>query len=357
MTLFIHHDSDSYSHRWIDYCNRKQIPYKIINCRDTDIIPQLKTCKGLLWHWDLNDYRIKLFSRQLTASLIKKGIKVYPDLNSAWHYDDKIGQKYLLEAVNAPLVNSYVFYSKPDALLWIEKTDFPKVFKLKCGAGSRNVRLVRNKRQANKLVRKSFGKGFNPVAPLARIKDRFWILRRDRNWNAIKKVAGGIARLIIPKEKEKLATKEKGYIYFQDFIPKNTYDTRLVVIGNRCFALRRYCRKGDFRASGSGLLDYNPEITDIRMVKIAHETAKALNTQTLALDFILDNNVPKIIEISYCHPIDFLDPCPGYWDSDLKWHEGKFIAQELIIDDFLASLTTEEKKKRKKEEVTEFEYK
>jgi len=221
---------------------------------------------------------------------------------------------------------------------------------LKCGAGSRNVKLVRNKRDAKKLVRKAFSKGFYPVDPLSRIKERFWILRRDKNWNAVIKVAGGLVRVLIPKEKEKLAPKEKGYVYFQDFIPGNTCDTRLVVIGNRCFGLRRYCRKGDFRASGSGLLDYNPMAIDIRMVEIAYETAKKLKSQTLAFDFILDDNVPKIIEISYCHPMAFLDPCTGYWDNKLNWHEGNYNVQELIIDDFLESFKFKEKKA--KENVT-----
>lgn len=342
MYLFIDHKPDSYSDRWIAYCEKNKVPYKLVNCSDTDIISQLKSCKGLIWHWNLTDYRINLFARQLTASLLKKGISVFPDLDSSWHYDDKIGQKYLLEAIGAPMVKSYVFYHKDEALDWVDSTVFPKIFKLKCGSGSSNVKLVKTKRKARQLIRQSFGKGFLPTNRWARIKERVWILKRDRNLAAVKGLAGGIARLVIPKEKEKLAPREKGYAYFQEFIPDNTYDTRLVVIGDRCLGLRRFCRKGDFRASGSGLLDYNPDNIDLRMVKIAHETAQKLDSQSMAFDFILDKGIPKIIEISYCHPIDFLDRCPGYWDSNLKWHKGKFIAQELIIENFIRSLEIEE---------------
>ena len=81
---------------------------------------------------------------------------------------------------------------------------------------------------------------------------------------------------------------EKGYVYFQDFVPGNEYDTRLVVIGDRCFGVRRYCRKGDFRASGSGIKVYDPELIDKKCIQIAFEVANKLNTQSVALDFILD---------------------------------------------------------------------
>jgi hypothetical protein len=42
------------------------------------------------------------------------------------HFDDKIAQKYLLEAVEAPLAPSYVFFHKEDALGWISQATFPK---------------------------------------------------------------------------------------------------------------------------------------------------------------------------------------------------------------------------------------
>ena len=39
----------------------------------------------------------------------------------------------------------------------------------------------------------------------------------------------------------------RGYVYFQDFIPDNQFDTRVTVIGNRAFAFIRKVRPGDFR--------------------------------------------------------------------------------------------------------------
>ena len=337
MKIAIHDQAGSYSHRWIKYCDENQVQYKLVNCYDSDIISQLDDCQGLMWHWSHNDYKAALFARQLTNSLEKKGIKVFPDVNTAWHYDDKVGQKYLLEATDAPLVQSYIFYSKQEALDWLNKTTFPKVFKLRCGAGSVNVSLVKTKSKAKWLVEKAFGKGFSHINQFSRLKDRFWVLKRDKNLTAIKGVVKGFARMFIPTEVERFSHNQKGYIYFQDFIPGNEYDTRLVVIGDRCFGLRRYCRKGDFRASGSGLWDLDPKLLDKKCIRSAFETAKKLKTQSVAFDFILDNSEPKIVEVSYCFTEADYDG-PGYWDSKLNWHEEIINPYYFMIEDFIEEL-------------------
>jgi hypothetical protein len=339
MKIAIHKLAGSFSDRWIKYCDENNISYKIVNCYDSDIISQLNDCNGLMWHWNQNDYKAALFARQLTLSLEKKGIKVFPDINTAWHHDDKLGQKYLLESIEAPLVKSYAFYSKNEALEWINKTTFPKVFKLRGGAGSINVSLVKNKQKAKSLINKAFGRGFSHIDRLSRFKDRFWVLRRDRNKSALRGVLSGFARIILPTEVERFSHNEKGYIYFQDFIPKNEFDTRLTTIGERCFGIRRYCRKGDFRASGSGILGYEPELFDKRCIQIAFETTKKLKAQSVAFDFIWDNSLPKIVEISYCFVMGpAYDDCRGYWDSNLTWHNKTVNPQYFMIEDFIEEL-------------------
>jgi glutathione synthase/RimK-type ligase-like ATP-grasp enzyme len=340
MKLAIHHKKGSFSDRWIKYCSDENIPFKIVNCYDSDIVSQLHDCNGLMWHWNLTDYSAALFARQLTLSLEKIGVKIFPDTNTGWHYDDKVGQKYLLEAIDAPFVKSYVFYSEQDALNWIDKTSFPKVFKLRNGAGSSNVRLVKNKLKARLLVKKAFGCGFPFVSPYGRIKERFYHLKKNRDLSSLKLFIGGLGRLIIPTKIERFAPREKGYIYFQDFIANNDYDTRLVVVGNRCFGLRRLCRKGDFRASGSGIGLFDEKLIDGKMIKIAFDVAKKLGTQSLAFDFIYDNKIPKNLELSYCYPMGkgSVDDCHGYWDSNLNWHNEGVNAQKFIIEDFIKSI-------------------
>ena len=91
---------------------------------------------------------------------------------TSWHFDDKIAQKYLLEAISAPLVPSYVFYDKEDALTWINEVEFPKVFKLKGGAGSQNVSLIKTRKQAIRMAKKAFGRGFPQFNRIQYLKER-----------------------------------------------------------------------------------------------------------------------------------------------------------------------------------------
>lgn len=339
MKIAIHKTAGSFSDRWIPYCEENKIDYKIVNCYDNNIIHQLDDCDGLLWHWAHNDYKARLFARQLTLSLEKKKIEVFPDVNTSWHYDDKVGQKYLLEAINAPLIKSYVFYTKQDALEWINETTFPKVFKLRGGAGSSNVRLIRTKKNARKLSNKAFNKGFSSYNLVSHLKESFWVLRRDKNFSAIKGIPKVFKQVLMPKEFHRFSHNEKGYIYFQDFIPGLEYDTRLMVIGNRCFGIRRYCRKDDFRASGSGIKAFDPKLFDKRTIKIAFETAEKLKSQSVAFDFIMDNDQPEIVEISYCFTTGVLkNECPGYWDNDLNWHNKVVNIQNCMLDDFLEKI-------------------
>src|SRR5690606_22052442 len=161
MKIGRHHRAGSFSENWIKCCENNGVSYKLVNCYENDIIDQLRECDGLMWHWHQSDYRAILFAKELTYSLEMMGKRVFPDSNTVWHFDDKIGQKYLLEAINAPLVPSYVFYDKKEALAWIQNVSFPKVFKLRGGAGSRNVKLAENKKVAASLINQAFGRGFS----------------------------------------------------------------------------------------------------------------------------------------------------------------------------------------------------
>lgn len=337
--IAIHHFAGSFSDQWIKYCDDYQIPYKLVNCYASDIIAQLADCNGLMWHWSHRDYRVELFARQLTLSLEKKGIKVFPNVNTSWHYNDKLGQKYLLEAIGAPLVKTHVFYSKNDALNWIRQTSFPKVFKLRGGAGSVNVSLVKTKQKARRLANKAFSNGFSHINSYNRLKFRIMELQREKSFTGLLNAFKSFARIFIPTEIERFSPKDKGYIYFQDFIPENNFDTRLVVIGGRCFGARRYCRKGDFRASGGDLSFFEPELIDIECVKIAFDVSEKINAQSFAFDFIKDKGENKIIEISYGFPPGIANAgCKGFWDKNLKWHNEPVKPEFFMIEDFLEDL-------------------
>lgn len=338
MNIAIHNRIGSFSDKWIEYCKTYGIKYKLVNCYNSDIIQQLGDCDGLMWHWSQSDSKAILFARQLTYSLEQKRIKVFPDSKTCWHFDDKVGQKYLLEAVCAPLVPSYVFYDKSEAIKWAKHTKYPKVFKLRGGAGSVNVKLIKTKRHANKLIKKAFEKGFRVTDRSNSLKDRFLRFQRDRDLTALVHVLKGFIRLIFPKYDEVMRVRDKGYIYFQDFIPNNEHDIRVVIIGERAFAIKRMIRKNDFRASGSGNIIYNKDSIPIECVESAFFCAEKLGTQSVAFDFVFDMGKSRLVEISYAFSRKGYLPCPGYWDKELNWHKGAFTPEYFMIEDFIYKL-------------------
>lgn len=332
MKIAIHQSDNSFSDQWIEYCKENNIKYKVVNCYDNDIINQLNDCNALMWHHHQSNYKDILIAKQILYALYHTGFVVFPNFYTNWHFDDKIGQKYLLESINAPLVPSYVFYEKKTALNWAKNTHYPKVFKLRGGAGSSNVLLVRSKSEAFKIIKKSFNKGFSYFNKLRYFKEK---LNKYLSGNdSIIGVLKGIGRLFIPIKNMNFLNKEKGYAYFQEFIPNNNFDIRVIVIGSKAFAIKRLVRPNDFRASGSGLIIYNKEEIDIRCIKISFDVNKYIKSQCIAFDYVFDNlNNPLILEISYGFSSAGYFKCPGYWDSNLIWHEEKFNPYSWMINE------------------------
>lgn len=334
MKVAIHHRIGSFSDSWIDYCESNRIDYKIVNAFDSDIIEQVNSCDIFMWHHHHNEFKDVLTAKRILFSLEHAGVKVFPDFKTGWHFDDKVAQKYLLEAIDAPLVPSYIFYDKSEALNWLKNTTFPKVFKLKGGAGASNVKLVRNEKQGIKFVKRSFGKGFSQFDRLANFQDT--CKKYLAGQVSLVMMIKAIARLFVVTEFAKMQSRERGYIYFQKFIPNNDYDVRVVVINSSVAAAeKRFVRAGDFRASGSGKFSY--ENIDLTIIKKAFEISKKLGLQVVAFDFIYDGNTPLVVELSYGFGVGGICNVPGYWDKDMKWHKGNFNPQGWIIDSLLGT--------------------
>src|SRR5690606_4274674 len=121
----------------------------------------VRDCDIFMWHHHHVIYKDVLTAKKILFALEHAGISVFPNFNTAWHFDDKVAQKYLLEAIGAPLVPSYVFYDKASAMGWARQASYPVIFKLKGGAGSKNVLLIKNVKQCEKVISRAFTDGFS----------------------------------------------------------------------------------------------------------------------------------------------------------------------------------------------------
>jgi glutathione synthase/RimK-type ligase-like ATP-grasp enzyme len=334
MKIAIHHTKGSFSERWIKYCDEQNIAYKLVNCFDSNIVQQLEDCDALMWHHSHDSFRDGLVAHPLLFSLQFSGKKIFPDFNTAWHFDDKIAQKYLFESLNIPYINTYVFYNKEEALQWFEKTTYPKVFKLRGGAGSSNVKLIRNENQAKKIVNKAFGSGFKAFDGIDYFKDTFkkYRIGKESKLNLLK----AFAHIFISTAYGKMKGNEKGYVYVQDFLPNKDSDIRIVVIAEKAYGIKRLVRQNDFRASGSGKILYEAENIPLPLVKIAFDAAEKLKSQCAAFDFIYnEQGIPLIVEVSYGFSIKGYDTFVGHWDKQLNYYPGLFNPYGWMVENLI----------------------
>lgn len=335
MKIAIHHRPGSYSDGWIAYCQENSIDYKIVNAYDTDIIKQVEDCDAFMWHHHHGNGKDIQFAKQLLYSLEQSGIKTFPDFNTGWHFDDKLGQKYLFEALDIPIASSYAFYDKETAVNWANGTSYPKVFKLRGGAGSANVMLARNSSEAIKYINKSFKSGWKPFSGFRYFFDKIKIYKGGKA--SLFELLKAFGRIFIYPRNTKFLPTQIGYVYFQDFIENDGFDYRIEVCGDKCIALIRKCRKGDFRASGGHNNIFDKENIQADVIKLAFDIADKMHSQSCALDFVRDKNTNNLylVENSYCYGVDSDEFSHGYWDRDAVWHDEKFNGLYWMVENLI----------------------
>ncbi len=337
MKIAIQNHTQGFHKAWIAYCEQHDIAYKLVDAYANDAIEQIRDCDIFLWHFHQGNYKDMQMAQPLLYSLEAMGKKVFPDFHTCWHFDNKVAQKYLLEAIGAPLVPTYVYYTKEEALKGISEMTFPKVFKLKGGAGASNVRLAKTEKEARRLINQAFGKGFSQYSVKSHFKDALRRYRQGKNTLCDVLRPFFYALKPYPTEFAHYHGREIGYVYFQDYIPMNTTDFRVKVVGGNCWAFQRKVRKNDFRASGSGELLFNKDSISMEIVKIAQDVAKKLSLQSVAFDFVQDkiNNKYLLVEMSYGFGFDEEETTHGYWDADRVFHTEKFNPFQWMIEEVM----------------------
>jgi glutathione synthase/RimK-type ligase-like ATP-grasp enzyme len=334
----VHHREKSFSDQWIKYLEDNHIDYKLVDAYANNIIEELKKTDAFLWHFRHDDERDSLFAKQLFLSLSSTGIKTFPADSDGWFYDDKLGQKYLLEARNVFHAPLYVFYDKEKALDWLKNSSYPKVFKLRTGAGSSSVFLISNYKQGQKIVRKSFGKGIGSHQRFYYVNESLYKIKNKQKKSL--DLFRALGKSIFKNKVERISRNETGYALFQDFIPNEGYDIRVVVVYDRAYCARRENRKGDFRASGSGHATYPDEKLPVEFIESAFDTAKRLETKCLAIDLIKNKEDGKVyvIEVSHAYAPSSLKPCKGYWSESLNWTKSNDDPQYYLMERYVKEI-------------------
>jgi glutathione synthase/RimK-type ligase-like ATP-grasp enzyme len=330
----------SYSEKFRELLQINEIPFELIDPNSIRFLEIIKDCSHLIFRHSQGDTDKLIYESIYTIAQNVYHVKCWPNSETFWPYENKIREYYLLKSHDFPIIESYIYWNYDQAKEFLGKAHFPMVAKLPKGASSSNVVIVNSENEGIKIINQVFSKGVKSKG-----------LNNSSNLSTLSKM--GVKKYSKAALKSLLLATglltdktdypewqiQKDAVLFQKFLPNNAFDIRVTVIGKRAFAYRRFVRKNDFRASGSGNFNTDPLKIDINCVKIALAISKKLNFNTMAYDFIYDEHkMPYINEISYCFVDHMVQSCPGFWDEDLLWHVSHNWPQYYQLVDCLAPL-------------------
>lgn len=281
---FAHDIYDIQAHDWIEQAGRFDVVIGLIS-NDINHLEEIRT-----------KYQV------LETCL---GKKCYPTSEHTRLYENKCLEAYLAKIPGLPFVKTHISHSRRDALALLERARFPLVSKVNHSSGSLGVELVRTRRKARRVVRRAFSR---------------------------------IGRSIhVPW------SRQKGYVFFQEFVPNDGYDIRVILIGNFAFGYYRKVPVGDFRASGMGMVEKRglPE----EAVRVAMKLQEHVQSPQLVVDMVrgLDGDY-SIIEFSIVCQVESpeqlkVDDVPGVYvigeDGGIRFEKGRYWVHELALKRFL----------------------
>ncbi len=233
------------------------------------------------------------------------GISCFPSTVQALLYENKSFEAYIAGLFDLPFAKTYVSYDRAEALGLIYKVKYPLVSKVDPSSGSVGVELLRTPRQARKIIKQAF----RPDGRKVHVR---YFRQKDR-------------------------------VYFQEFIPNDGYDIRVILVGNWAFGYHRKVLKGDFRASG--MHSWEKRALPEEAIRIAWNANKSVQSPLLVVDMVhgLDGRY-SIIEYSPFCQMDspeelHVNGVPGVYiigdNGEIRFEKGRYWVAELALREFL----------------------
>jgi glutathione synthase/RimK-type ligase-like ATP-grasp enzyme len=298
-----------------------QLPrFEAVRIDEHDWLEQLEGFDALVWKPKNMGFESAAYFKEKVYFLEKYMAKlVVPNFDSVWHFESKVAQSYLLQKYGIPVPRTFVSFDHADAAAFARSCELPIVAKHSEGAGSANVWLFDSRAKVQAYVDDVFFKT---------------LVKKDLQEKG--KVMGRLSRHYL-KSKSDLASRmpNQPAVYFQEFIAKNPRDLRITVIGDRyAYGFWRNNRENDFRASGSGNIDYQspvPESAIRQCLRISRE----LNFDSMAYDLLFVGDEIRVVEMSYGYVDKAIHGAPGYYCADgdrLRFVTGNTWPQALWLE-------------------------
>jgi glutathione synthase/RimK-type ligase-like ATP-grasp enzyme len=188
----------------------------------------------------------KRYVEAVVSNLDGLGVALFPALEHLLAHEDKLYQGLRLRRTDVTAPRSYPFGYLGHAYDFLAKATYPLVFKTPRGFGSSGVALVHSEAEGRKLARDHLPE---------------------------KIYAGG--RNIVRRAFERVRPRRGlGRILFQEFVPNCEGDWKILIWDDTACGLYRRNRPDDFRASGSGLIDFREVPSSV--LDFAHAAMHAL---------------------------------------------------------------------------------
>ena len=143
MKLIILKTTDESLINYTEACKEMKVNCQIIDFLNPNWLEEIKKISpdGILHRpFDGPQYLKDMCDEKLY--FIEKHLKIpiYPSFDETFIYENKNNMSYWLDIYNIPHASTKVFYRKRDALKYLEKAQYPLVFKTKIGsAGSGEI--------------------------------------------------------------------------------------------------------------------------------------------------------------------------------------------------------------------------
>jgi len=247
-------------------CEDLQIEYDVIDLISTNWVENIQNsgCDGFLVKPPgRRDAWKRMYDEKLyfVENIMKRII--YPSYDEIFLYENKRVMSYWLEVNNISKPQTWVFYDKHEALQFIENyLEYPLLFKANIASGSIGIEILKNQKQAKKLIEKVFTK-YN------------FFSRGYTKWGRKKNIPYPM-----------LDDKQRDNVLFQRMIDVK-YEWRGVKIGESYFAHKKLAGTSGFH-SGSGKANYdNPPLEVMEFLKKVCDIG---SFRSMNVDFFEDIN-------------------------------------------------------------------
>lgn len=212
---------------------------------------------------------------------------LYPSLNELLIYENKRFLRDWLTARNLPHPLTQVFYSRSEALDYLDSAcKFPVVAKTNIGGSGNGVWIIDGYDEACKYINNAFSRGIYSRAGFKITKGS--LLKKIRKMLKIK----GFLRSRIKIYNGISTTPQKDFVIFQEFVP-HSFEWRCVRIGDSYFAHKKIAKNS--LASGTLLKDYGD--IPLKLLNFIRDITEKNNLTSVAIDIFENDGAYLINEI------------------------------------------------------------